>query len=277
MNAFNQLITKTAGYLLDPFGSMPLFGLLFWSVVIGLLMTWVFGKTSRQQALVKVADHTRAQLLAVRLFRDDLGVTFGCQVELLKSAGWRLWYSLLPMLVMFIPFLVILVQLDLRYETMALLPNDRVIVELQLDPKAWHGCRNVQLEVPKNVTLETPGLRDETKNTIAWRICAQSSGVDFLRWQLDDEIVKKTLTVAEDSHSLMLVSPRRPGAGWIDRMLHPAEPGFSSTSAVRGVEVEYPRQRMTAILGWDVPWWATFLVVSIIAALAVRPLLGVQF
>jgi len=70
--------------------------------------------------------------------------------------------------------------------------------------------------------------------------------------------------VAGNANRLQKVAERRPGAGWLDRLLHPAEPGFDAGSLVRAVVVHYPK-RSTPILSLDIPWWLTFIVVSMLA------------
>ena len=75
---------------------------------------------------------------------------------------------------------------------------------------------------------------------------------------------------------LIAVSARRPGPGLWDRLLNPGEPGFAAGDSVRAVVVHQPL-RSTPIFGFDIPWWLTFLIVSILAALVVRPLVKVRF
>ena len=78
MTFLNSILTNLTATLLAPFTQIPLIGLVFWSAVAGVVMTVVFGKTSNQPALKRAADETRAQLLAIKLFKDDLSVTFRC-------------------------------------------------------------------------------------------------------------------------------------------------------------------------------------------------------
>ncbi len=83
MDRLNTFLTAAGEVLLAPFRQFPATGLVFWSVLTGIVMTYVFGKTSNQQALRRAADNIRAQLFAVKLFKDDLFVTFQCQTKLL--------------------------------------------------------------------------------------------------------------------------------------------------------------------------------------------------
>lgn len=277
MNLLNYLLNGIAKLLLAPFSSFPIGGLVFWGAVSGMVMAWVFKRTSNQRALARVADHTRAELLAVRLFRDDLTVTFRCQMKLLKLIAQRLWYSLPPMLVMLVPFILILAQLALRYETYPLTAGDQAIVQLALSSEAWEQFHDISLEQSDGVTVETPGLRDESDQSITWRIRAENSDAAVLRWQIGKEEIAKSLSVADVRRVLTVVSHRRPGLGVWDRMLHPAEAAFSVESPVRQVDIFYPHARSTPWLGMDVPWWLTFSLANCVAALIVRPICKVQF
>lgn len=275
MNSLNTLLTRIGALLLAPFESYPVTGLVLWGAVSGVIATYLFGRTSSQRRLAEAADQTRAQLLAIRLFKDDLGVTFRCQLELLKATGKRLIHSVPPMVVMLIPFVFVLTQLAVWYEHAPLDVGEPVIVQMELTEDAWPALRNTKLESPAEIAVETESLRDDAEHTLCWRVRPQNPGHATLSWKLDGKEFDKDLAVADDA-SLMCVSPRRPGSGFWDRLLHPAEAGFSTADPVRSIDVQHAT-RQSPIFGLDVPWWATFLIASIVAALLVRRFLGVTF
>lgn len=276
MNSINTVLNWLADQLLAPFVSIPLVGLLFWSAVTGVVMTYVIGKTSNQTALRRAADQVRAQLLAIRLFKDDLTVTLRCQVELMKASAVRFVHSLPPMIVMIVPFAFILSQLGLRYENRPLQPGESVVVEMRLAPEAWQQYKDVALDAPEGVLVETESLRDQSSHTLYWRLRPDTGQTASLRWQLGDETIEKRLAVADDAGRLQPVSALRPGTDLLDRLIYPGEPGFDAGSPVRGIAIHYaPRQ--TLLFGIDVPWWATFFIASMLVALLVRRFLGVQF
>ena len=277
MDSFNSVCTNTADVLLAPFAADPLAGLVFWGAVAGALMAFVVGRTSNQTALAQVADRTRAQLLAVGLFRDDLGVTFRCQLALLKLICLRLWYSIPPMLVMIVPFFVVLSQLALRYEMHPLRQGDRATVYLYLTEPHWNAHRDTILTTPQGVTVETEGLRDDRCKSIAWRIRADDGRATELTWQMGDSIIKKTLAASTHPDRLSVVSQVRAAASIWTSALHPAEKSLMRDGAVRQIKVVYPHARSTPILGGKIPWWATFVGVSIVAAYLAGLLIGVKF
>ncbi len=276
MNTVNAILTAVSEGILAPLRSWPLGGLLLLSVLAGVAMTVVFRYTSNQSALRRVADRTKAQLLCMRIFKDDIWVALGCQRELLKAIGLRLWHSVPPMLVLIVPFVLILTQLALRYENRPLHRGESVIATLQLAPDQWKELKDVRIQVPAGVTVETPPLRDEGEHSVFWRLRLDEPTDGTLRWAVGYHVVEKTFLGTDDTNRLCTVSVRRPGTGFWDRLLRPGEAGFDADAPVRGADVRYPR-RSTPIFGIDVPWWATFLIVSMGTALIVRPFLKVQF
>jgi hypothetical protein len=276
MNQLNALLTPLADWLFAPFTSMPLAGLLFWSAVTGVIMTYVFGKTSNQVALRRAADRTRAQLLAVKLFKDDLAVTLQCQVALMKATAMRLWHSLRPTIVMMPPLILVLTQLALRYEFRPLQAGERALVDLQLAPDAWEQYQNVELAAADGVVIETPSLRDAHTQSLQWRIRAESDRSTKLRWEFGDRQIEKDLSLAPGADRLQPTNSRRAGPGFWDRLLYPGEPGFNADSPVQSISVQYAA-RHTPLLGMDIPWWGTFFIVSMLVALVAGRFLGVQF
>ncbi len=276
MNTLNAILTSLTDLLLAPLAWSPALDLVFWSAVIGVLMTIAFRHTSNQRALRAVTDRTRANLLAMKLFKDDLGVALRCQGALLKAIGRRLWLSLPPLLVMIVPFIFIVSQLALRYEYRPLGRGDRAVVEVRLSPSAWEANRNAVLEAPPGVTVETPHLRDAAAHTVYWRIRADQPSPGPLRWRIGDQVIEKQLAVAADPARVMKVNPCRPGASLADRLLYPGEPGFASDSPVQAVVVHHAL-RTTPIFGLHVHWLITFIVLSMVFALLAKPFLRVQF
>lgn len=250
--------------------------LIAWSAASGVGMAWVFKFTSNQAALALAADGIRAQLFAIKLFKDDLSVIWQCQVRLLKAIGLRLLHALPPLFALFVPAVLLLTQLSRWYQYHPLTPGETAVVQLQLASSSWETYRHVALQAPKSIGVESDPLRDEEHQTVYWRIRPTTAGPAMLRWQLGTELVEKTLAVGDDPSRLQAVSVRRPGCRWLDRLLHPGEPGFSADSPVRGIEVQHSR-RATPLLGINIPWWLTFLVVSMVAATLARPWLKVRF
>ena len=276
MNIINAILTTIAGVCFAPFAALPAWvALVFWSAVLGVLMAIGFRFTSPQRKLKIVVDRIRANMLGMKLFKDDLGVTFRVQVQLFKSIAMRLLYSLPPMLVMIIPFVLILTQFAVWYEKQPFEPGDAIVVELRLSPRVWNQSENLTLHAPEGVRVEAR-VRDESAHEVTWRISPQISEPFTVSWNIGGETIEKKIAVAKSRDRLVPVSPLRPGTGFVDRLLYPLERAFDADSPVRAIEVRHPA-RSTEIFGIDVPWWLTFLIVSMLCAFLSKPFTKVQF
>jgi len=280
MNVFNGLLTSTFDLVLAPFASSPAWTLIAVSVVSGVVMTLVFRYTSNQAELRAVVRRTRSTLLCMRLFRDDFGLAVRCQGDLLRSVGRRLWLSLAPVAVLCVPFLLVLSQLALRFEHRPLAPGEAAVVAVSVRESDWPAWREASFIPPPGVRVETPALRDDGERTLYWRVrlerAVEAPGQCRVTGGGDLGVVEKQITGRSDPTPLRVVSVRRPGSSVWQRVLHPGEPALTGAGPIDAITVGYPR-RSTPVLGVDVPWWLTFLIVSMATALAAKPFLRVQF
>jgi hypothetical protein len=276
MDKLNAFLTHAGELLLAPFRNYPATGLVFWSVVTGIMMTYVFGKTSNQRALRRAADNIRAQLFAVKLFKEDLLVTFHCQMKLLRSTGTRLLHSVPPMLVMIVPLLLVLTQLAMRYEFRPLVKDQQAVVAVHIKPDAWNATRDITLNSGDGFVVETESLRDQKNSTIYWRVRADGSESKLLQWNLGDETISKVLPMAASPTVLRISNPKRPGGSIWDQVLYPAESSLSADSPIESIDIQLT-PRDTPILGWSIPWWVTFFLVSMLVAFIAGKFMRVQY
>ncbi|GMU83637.1 MAG: hypothetical protein AMXMBFR47_35070 [Planctomycetota bacterium] len=281
MNALNAIIASVVAAVLAPFSALPAWvGLCLVAAVSGVLAAVAFRYTSNQNALRRVADRVRASLLAMRLFSDDPRNTLRAQGSLLAASGMRLLLSLPPLLVLIVPFTLLLAHLAMYYEfrplPRSLSPlNEAALLEVQLHPDAWDRLSGIQPVCPDGVTLNAR-VREPAAHRIVWRITADRPVRGTVQFPVDGMTVEKALVIDDKSADLKFASPRRAGPGFWDRLLYPGEPAFAADSPIQSISISYP-PRETPIFGLTVPWWLTFFIVSILAALAVKPFVGVQF
>ncbi|MFQ5805520.1 MAG: hypothetical protein ACE5I3_03610 [Phycisphaerae bacterium] len=283
MNALNAVLLKVTSVVLAPFATLPSqVALIVIALVAGVLAAIAFRYTSNQTGLRRVADQVRASLLAMRLFKDDLRSVFAAQGSLFKASAVRLWYSLPPLAVLIVPFVLLLTQLAMWYEFRPLAPGDKALVEVRIASGAWSEYQNLQLIPPDSMDATKP-VRSVYDHSITWRISPQElpAGKEplTLRFKLDDgDIAEKQVMVSNNgaTNELLFVSPRRVGTNFWDRLLYPGEPAFASDSPIQAISINYG-SRTNTLCGLAIPWWLTFFVVSILAALALKPVIKVQF
>src|SRR5207245_9464483 len=92
----------------------------------------VFKYTSNQHAIKRVKDDIKANLLALKLFKDSAAVALRAQGRILVSAFRLAVFSIVPMLVMVVPVVLILGQLALWYRSGPLQVGGDAVLTLQL-------------------------------------------------------------------------------------------------------------------------------------------------
>ena len=81
---------------------------------------------------------------------------------------------------------------------------------------------------------------------------------------------------ADERQKLLSQKPRRPGPGFLDGLLHPAERALSAKSPFKSINIHYPR-RTTPVWSWNVPWWLTSMLVYLLTAMFAGWRFGVEF
>jgi hypothetical protein len=245
----------------------------FWSLVIisalaGILLVWIFGKVSNQKAIHKTRDRLSSELLGLRLFKDDLRVFFGIQGSVLVWTLKYLRYSLLPMLILMVPTLIILIQLNLHYGARPLRVGERALVKVKLRD----ASREVSLSAPENLKLETASVHVPEQNEICWRVRAVAPGRFDLIANDGKSSISKKVAIGGRTEG---VSTARTGESFIEALLYPGEAAIPSDSAIRSIEIVYPELDLH-FLGWHVNWLILFLALSLVLGYSFKGMLGVQ-
>ena len=267
----NQGLTGLFDLLFWPVSRLsPLPALAIFSVLTGILMLWIFGLVSDQKQIRTIRDRIRGNLIAVRLFGDDLGLLFRLQRRLLWDNVVFLKHAAIPVVIMLLPVLLILVQLNLRFGASPLAPGETALVKVTLRDAAAIE-RGVVLETPDTVIVETDAVRIPALREVAWRIRPQQAGDYRLLVRVGDERVEKLLRVG---HAWGAVSTVRTGKNLLDVLQYPGEPPIGS-GPVESIEIQY-RELSLELFGWSVHWVILFFVLSILSGFAFRGVLGVE-
>jgi len=271
LKLFNASITGLFDLLFWPFSFLgPIWSLVVFSLLAGILMLWIFGLVSDQDSIRVVRDRVRGNLIAIRLFGDDLGLLFRLQGRLLRDNAIFLRYAMLPLLIMIVPVLLIIAQLNLRYSARPLEPGETATVMVSVtDPSIIE--RGVVLEAPDGVSVETLGVRIPQQREVAWRIRAERAGEYQLVVRAGGVAVEKQLRVGQAWGKTS--SLRASGLG--NLLLYPGEPPIEQSQIVEAIEITY-RQLELRIFGWSVDWLVLFFVLSIASGFAFRKVLGVE-
>lgn len=268
----NVLANAVGGLLLAPLGLLPgWLSATLVAIVTGMGLLLAFKYTSNQRAIKRVKDDIKANLLALKLFKENPAVTLGAQGRILAAAFKLFLLALAPMLVMVVPVLLMLGQLSLWYQARPLRVGEDALVTVALNDAAGQPLPDVQLQPTDAVAVAIGPVRVPSKREICWSIAVRRPGDHRLVFRAGDESAEKQLAVGD---RLMRVSALRPGWSWSDALVYPAEPPFAAHSLVHSIAVDYPTRSSwtSGADSWVVYWFA----VSMIAGFAFRGFFNVN-
>ena len=75
---------------------------------------------------------------------------------------------------------------------------------------------------------------------------------------------------------LARVSPERLRGGWLDRLLEPGEEALPRSGAISSITVSYP-ERPLSLGPVEMSWLVIYFVFTLVAAFALKPLVGAEF
>ncbi|MBN1656419.1 MAG: hypothetical protein JXA30_21800 [Deltaproteobacteria bacterium] len=240
------------------------------SAIIGVLLLILFKYTSNQKAIGRVRDEINAELLAIKLFKDSLRVTFVSQARLFWGSLKLLAYSLIPMLIMIVPVSLVLAQLGLWYQARAFRIGEPITVKLQLN-RSFDDLTALELEPAPGFETVVGPVRVFSKKEVYWKLRALAGGEHRLVFRVGDTAYEKRVAVGA---SLMRLSRKRPSSQFLDALLHPLETPLPPASTVRAIELFYP-SRDSKICGTNY-WIIYFFVVSMVFAFVFKPILKVR-
>jgi len=270
----NKVLTFLFGLVYVPLKWLgPFWSLVGISWLAGIFLVWVFGKVSNQDAIRRTRDRLSGELIGLRLFKDDLRVFFGIQFQLLLWTFRYLRHSLVPMLILMVPTIFILIQLNYHYGLRPLRAGEQAVVKVKLRAAAaLTRDSDFTLTAPGNLRIETDGVRIPELREVCWRVRGVAPGRFDVTVSNGQEKVTKQAAVGGRMEG---VSSLRTGEDWLTSLLYPGEAPIPQQSAIESIEIRYPELDIF-ILGRRMNWLILFLIVSLGLGYAFKGLLRVQ-
>jgi len=241
------------------------------SAVVGVLLLVIFKYTSNQSAIGRVRDGIKANMLALKLFKDSMAVTVQSQLRVFGGAFSLLFHAVRPMMVMIIPVSLILAQMGMWYQFRPLKMAEETLVTVQLNGDVDSAWPSASVRPADAIEITDGPVRIFSKRQVCWKIKALKKGYHHISFEVDRQPIEKELAVGDD---FMRISPRRPSWHWSEILMYPLEKPFEADSVVQSITIDYP-ERVSWTCGTD--WWLIyFFAASMVFAFIFKPLLKVR-
>lgn len=278
---FNSIFGKIFEFIFFPLSSMsPWIGMTLISLLTGILMLLIFRFTSNQEGIRQVKNKIKAHLLELRLFKDSLSISFRAQGNIFRYNLKYIGYSGKPLLIMIIPLILILIQLNLWFGHQALTPGQTAILKVKLEEGTNLLDIDLTIEPSQGFDIETPPLRVEEEWEINWRLRAKENGIHNLTIAANGQRVTKKIAIAQKP--LSKISPLKVRRNIIDELFNPGESPISGDTPIKTIEVKYSTKNMN-LFGWNVPsiwnipsWLIVYFALSIIFGFALKGIFKVE-
>jgi len=272
MQLYNDISNSIFDVLYAPFGyGFPAFDLLVWPIVMGVVALVVFKYVSNQSAIARVKKQIAMHLLEIRLFSHDLVQVLKSTAMIIGKNTLYVGHNLLPMVVMLPPMGALMVQLVTHYGYSPSKVGSVELLNLKLDPASAQLAHDASLKLPAGVSLDAPVVRT-ADGQVYWRVRADQPGDHVFQIEVGDKTYEKGWAVGGDARKIPVKRLRSAEA-----LLYPGEPAIPRDSPVESIELEPHTRRLayfpdgeSGILLWS-------FGVSILAALALKPVFGVTF
>ncbi len=267
MEFFNRTVTWAFDLLLAPFSFLaPVWGLVILSTVAGIIMLLVYGKISNQAAIKRVKKSIAAGIYESVLFRNDLRVSLKAQAGMFWGGMKYFGLAVPPIIILAIPTLIILAQLNLRYGYRALKTGEQTIVSVEVTNDS--ALFEAELQNPENLKA-TPPLRNLDERTVSWRINGTPADLNI---KVGSGILRQRLYSNETVNKIPTESYASP---WWQFFYPGGSIPTDLKDVVKRVSVSYPEQDLR-LFGMSLHWLVIFAIVSIGAGLVGSKYLGVE-
>jgi hypothetical protein len=284
MDVLNRLTTRAFDGLLKPFEYLgPELSLILVSGLFGILALLVFKQISWQKGIKRVKDRMKGDMIAIRIYQDDLGVVGGSVIRIVLRNFQYLSLNLLPILPLMAPVVLVMAQLVVRYAyaplpvrdpAAAMQPGEGTMLSIELVRGREADVEGMTVHLPPGLKAVSPLVRNAADGFACQEVIAVEPG----EWEIEllfadgSRAIKRIVT---GDRPARVMQPERVAGFW-SSWLFPAEDRFARGGPVKRVRFEYPDRDLRFLP--DGEFWIVviFLVASMAFGAVILKPLGIQ-
>jgi len=252
-------LTEFFSLILRPFENGNAFGgMIFISLATGAVMLVLFKLTSNQQAMKEVKARISAYFLEMRLYKEDASTVMASQGRILKANLGYMKLAVLPAVVMIVPVVLIMIQLNLRYAHQALAPGQTAMIKVKLAEGVDGLSERLTLTAGKGVEKASSAVRIPSLGETDWKVKLTQPGIGSVK--LVSSNAEMTIPIYGTSKTVPVYADFRKASFW-EGITNPGAPRIPAVMPISSIEVRYPSMAFNFGL-FSLSWLWTFLIVS---------------
>ena len=257
----------------------PILFLGLLAFISAIVILYIFKKMSNQEKIKFHKDRIIGYILETNLYRDDFGQIISSLLNILKHNMFYLRYVITPLLVMMIPMIPIMMQIDNRLGYMPLNKNEQFIIRIDLDKNLAanvpHILERILCETSEGIHIETPPLRVDSEASIFWRArILNSNKLQYIHLKIEGikEILEKQIVTNSEIRSFASQKTKR--SLW-NSLLYSAEDPIPDTFPIKLVSVSYRPARYNLLFLNSDPI-ILFFIFTLLGGLVIKPFISVR-
>ena len=272
MTWLTDIISKLFDLLVGLLGGSPLLVMLVVSVFTSVWALLLFKAVTPQTRLTIIRDRLFGHIYEMGLYQDHLGIVGRIQSDLAKANLRYLSLTLPALVVLTVPMVFTLAQLDSRFAHRPFQPGEATVLSVKISPEADIALDDVTLETPPSLTVEAGPVRDTASGALAWRLRIEDRGTHVLRiLNGATELASREVVVGDELTPLGTSSKKN----WLHGVLYPGAPPLPGDGSLDEVTLRLP-ERHTRYLGIEMHWLLAFMVFSLLGGLVLKDALRVS-
>ena len=270
MNGIAAVFSQLFDIVVSLGGGSASLAMLLVSAVTAVWVLLLFKAVTPQAKLQATRDRLFGHIYEMGMYQDHLGVVGRIQRDLARANFRYLGLTLPALLALTIPMVITLAQLDSRFKHRPLEPGETTVLSVTAAEDA--DLAGLDLVVPEGVLIEAGPVHDRLGGSMAWRLGVVDPGEHELSLERGGATVA-TRTL-EAGGGLARVSEKS-DTGFLSPWLAPGAEPLGGDSGLVSVTLRYP-DRTTRYLGIELDWLLAFMILSLVAGLALKDFLKVS-
>lgn len=277
----NYFITRLFDGILYPFNLIGDFwGIFFLSVITSFIVLLGYKYFSSPRMIRKAKDMIKANIFAIRLYKDFWRVIIG---SFFKSLFYILKYFALNLgtLVIILPLLFpLFVQMDVRYGMRPFQPGEEIVIKTSfsqnpydLDIKLLDSEYFMPKMNPVFINAYKDGDRQEPLREVNWKVEAKAAGNGGIKIKVNGRVFEKSLLIGSKKEAL---SNKKSRDSSLEHFIYPVERLLAEKGELEYIYVNYPGKSVSC-LGIHTHWLVYYLILVLIIVLALKRRFGVEF